>query len=334
MSDNQAGAEPYEERFGTFLKNTNQKILTGRIFRQLLETLHISTNMMQANPFTMVDVGCGEGTLSRELLKILRPICQQQIKCVGLDRNRLLLDKFKKSLFGFAKVVSSTIQDDAFGFHPFGGSWHLVVASHVIYHAHDSNDPFRSASRAERFITNVVNSLETNAIAIMVHESKHSDMRELGTRYGSPLMSDAPEVIQSTCRKYNITMQSIPFEAELRFPNLTKRQWGMFEQPKLISIAKQIPELNEALRLLGFTVQRPMNEMDNQELQGLTRDIQERLDENSALCVRSDMQVLISPERGPWFEKAVQEACDKVRAVVPELQRETSLVAGKLLRSV
>lgn len=324
-----AGNESYNERFAAFLKHTNQKAITAHILESLLLQLKDKTAILSEDALSVLDVGCGEGTLAKQVVQALRKAYDGNIHYTGLDYNTSFVEKFEAALSVFPSVIVTAKQADAFSAEPFDiASANIALASHMIYHSYLPGDAETSHDKAQCFVTNIIGALKRDSVALMIHEAGNSDMRKLGTTYGSPLMPDAPATIGAIGKKEGVTLMTIPFDAELRFPTLKDKYWNLLKSSANHRLAKQISETNTALLLLGFVVQRDLAALEAEgKLGDFVEDVRSILEANGNNCliVRSQIQVLLSQEKSLGFDNTVKECCERVTAGIPAIQKQHTL---------
>ena len=231
------GNESYSERFLTFLGHTNQKIITSRLIEILLSALNAYTGLLDKNIVSMLDFGCGEGTLAKQLIRLLRQLHRKGIHYTGLDHQHGFVIAIKESLSSLEDPLLKVdaYQANLFSNQPLHASRvDIVVASHMLYYCYDPNDLDISHHKARAFMKTVFDSLLHNSIAIMIHESCESDVRELGTRFGSMIMPDPPGIIDDICQEGQVVRVAIPFQSLLRFPELSDTKWKALESTETL----------------------------------------------------------------------------------------------------
>lgn len=327
LPPSELGNESYDKRFAAFLKCTNQKLLTSKILEHLLQLVSANTDIFSRESLAILDLGCGEGTLAKQLIPVIRPLYQGPLHYTGLDFNENFVNSFQEELKQFQDIKVAASQVDVFDNKAFTQA-DLVLASHMIYHSYTPSDKEGSSQKAQNFISNIVNALPKDSIAIAIHEASNSDMREIATQSGSELMPDATDVIQSICKNQEIPILDIPFEAKLTFPKLTGQQWDALKSTSTMTTAQYVPEMKEVLHLLGFIIQRDLNEMEEKELESFVSEVQNRLDDNNALTIRSTIQVLLSNERSPEFEEKMKNCCHITQVSVADIEKQCAMTHG------
>ncbi|MDA0781909.1 MAG: class I SAM-dependent methyltransferase [Rickettsiales bacterium] len=311
QEEQKIGNESYDERFATFLKNTNQKTLTAKILESLFTETSKNTDIAKDGSLSVMDVGCGEGTLAKQLIpKLQKAFKDTSISYTGLDYNDNFVKKFVEELKEFPGVNISAKKADAFNNEPLEAEKaDIIVASHMIYHSYNTSDKEESNKKAGNFVGKIMNKLNNNGIGIMIHEAGSSDMRQIGTNYGSPLMPNATDTIAGICKDSNTRLATIPFEARLNFPTLTAKQWDDLKTVPGMQKAKYNSDMKEAVNLLGFIVQRDLSDLENEKkLPDFVNSVQDKIKDNGgSLVIRSEIQILLSKGISKDFEKAIEE---------------------------
>jgi hypothetical protein len=279
----------YEDVYPAFKAATDEKEITAHINCSFLNYL-AERNLTLAGdaPLAVADIGCGPcDTLVKYLASVhftpgfivratdfipayadaQRGEALQILTAAQADR--------KLNLADFAVQTG-----DAFGGHlldllsaPRDGSamrraFHVVFASHVMYHA-------RSSSEVQRMFADISdNLLARDGVCIMYHVANtRGTFQEFRARFGSQAdarsesntgavtVDDPPAQITAACALLRLPLYQTEFTTNLRFGNLGDSEWHAFKDPQNYdALAASNPAAYEDLKRPYFVVQRAPTE--------------------------------------------------------------------------
>lgn len=310
------GNESYNERFATFLKYTNQKHTTSAIIKCFVQTLSNNTSLLNKDQLSILDIGCGEGTFATQLLNAIQPVYKNKITYTGIDNNPEFVEKC--SIISSPNTTINILEQDAFAEKPNFPPSDVVTSSHTIYYCYNPSDPELSHTKATRFINNAVGTLGKDRIAIMMHEGPGSHYL-IGKDFGTSFMPDSTLTIAQICKENNLSVFSIPFTTQLRFPLLSDTSWNSLRNISTATMVAHIPEMQDSVLLMGFLLQQDLRVLEEKgTLSPFIDTIRNTLEQNNGCLVgRSEIQTILSVERTRDFEKTIERCCETVKHQLP-----------------
>ncbi|MCD6034691.1 MAG: hypothetical protein K0R63_432 [Rickettsiales bacterium] len=324
--------------FATFLGHTDEKKSMHKnffepFFSKLKKEKIFGTNVKE--PFTVFDVGCGEGKLSRKVAKaihtslgvdnILYTAIDYDEKFVNLANLTLKdISSTKRAKNPDAKEPFETRKDTKYSDLTLIPTIHqgscfvetdidkisrsnqgkpiaadLVLASNIAYYAPNQED----------FIRLLTKNLSTNGFIVLMHEAENADPNKLRKKYGAKVDTNTPGNLTTAGYTKKLEVLTIPFESHLNFPASTTKSLHLL---KTLAEGYDIPnpEIIETKKLLEFIVQRPLESINKEPSPNRTKKdpVRTRLDDyldevkgllvsqNSALVIRSTFQIIPSPQ--------------------------------------
>jgi hypothetical protein len=332
----------YEDIYPAFKAATDEKKITANINRTFLNCLGQRNLVFPANtPAAVADIGCGPcDTLIQYLTGV--PVPQgfivratdylpqyadgergeaHQILAAAQARNELKLVSFSvqagEAFAGKLLELLSEPQDGA----KIRNAFHLVFASHVVYHAEAPGD-------VQRMLADVANNVLTrDGICIMYHIGyAPASFQEFRARFGSEARSraasntgavtidDPPAQISAACAAQRLPIYEMEFTTNLRFGSLRDEEWLIFKDPGRYDVlAESNPAAYEDLKRLYFIVQRaPLEFAADHSATGLNAFVDETrkvIEANhGALPSYERLQVATRADAAPILAEAIPEA--------------------------
>jgi len=344
----------YEDIYPAFKAATDEKEITANINRAFLNYMAERNLVFTGNtPAAVADIGCGPcDTLIKYLTGVSVPqgfivratdyLARYADAERGEAHQTLAAAQAENSL----KLTSFSVRaGDAFGGKlldllsgPQDGAkmrraFHLVFASHVVYHAESPAD-------VQRLLVDVANDVLTrDGVCVLYHvayapgtfqEFRARFGSEAGARAGSNTgavtIDDPPAPIRAACAANRLPLYEIEFVTRLRFGLLRDDEWRIFKDPQLYdALAESNSGACEDLKRLYFIVQRaPLEFAADPSPKGLHAF----LDEIRTVIEAND-GALPSVERMQVFTRA--DAPPIMGEVIPEaLAASVTSGAGKL----
>ena len=331
----------YEDIYPAFKATTDEKEITANLNRDLLDYL-VRRNLVfpGSAPAVVADIGSGPcDTLIKYLTGVPAPqgfvvratdyLAQyadgergeaHQVLAAAQARNELKLDSFAvaagDAFAGRLLELLSTPDERA----AMRNAFHLVFASHVVYHAEAPGDVKRMFSDI------AANILARDGICVMYHIGYAPDsFQEFRARFGSEAnaragsntgavtIDDPPGQIRAACAANEMPLYEKQFTTNLRFGKLGDEEWHIFRNPaRYDALAQSNPAAYEDLKRLYFIVQRsPLEFAADRSARGLdafmdqTRKVIDG--HHGALPSYERLQVATRSDAGPALAQAIRE---------------------------
>lgn len=185
--------------FNAYTQNTNEKALLARAICMLI------SNTLPIGPLTIVDFGCGNGSLVELYIKPLKD-AGYKITYYGIETEPSYIEETTKLLDGLE--IETTIIDkscftpDVLQYLPKNPDF--ILASHVGYFG----DPTALAENIKSYIGEC-------SLALFVHQSKYSMVNELRKDFSSEVHTDVPLFISNVFREFAVTELDLPTQCEI-----------------------------------------------------------------------------------------------------------------------
>ncbi|MBL0319349.1 MAG: class I SAM-dependent methyltransferase [Alphaproteobacteria bacterium] len=277
--------------FKRFVPRTNQKAKTGRFFRKFIRNLAIGDSPW--TPSTMLDIGCGEGTLAKHILESFQrnSLALEGRTYAAIDIVDKNVSKVSQDL-GTFPINLDVRQGNAFEYDLANfGKQDLIIASHVFYWAND----------IESIMGNVCNLLSDNGLAIIIHDSPESDQNQFRINFRATVNPHTTSTVERILNSKGMTHFNYIIESELIFPNNTIE----LKENLLKTVNGEIDindhaDLKYLKYLVEFVVQRPLEELAEE---GIAQEYLGQLcsllqEQNNRLILRSSVQVVASNKCG------------------------------------
>lgn len=332
----------YEDIYPAFKAATDEKQITADINRTFLNYLAQRNLVLPADtPAGVADIGCGPcDTLIKYLTGVSVPhgfivratdfLPQyadgergeaHQVLAAAQARNELKLVSFSvragDAFAGKLLELLSGPQDGA----QMRNAFHLVFASHVVYHADGPGD-------VQRMLDDVAsNVLTRDGICIMYHIAyAPGSFQEFRARFGSEAsahaasntgavtIDDPPARIREACIGNRLPIYEMEFTTNLRFGSLGDEEWRIFKDPgRYDALAESNLAAYEDLKRLYFIVQRaPLEFAADHSAKGLnafmdeTRKVIEA--NHGALPSFERLQICTRRDAAPILAQVIPEA--------------------------
>lgn len=331
----------YEDIYPAFKAATDEKEITANINRTFLNYLAQRNLVLTGNtPAAVADIGCGPcDTLIKYLTGVLVPHGFTIKATDYLDRyadgergeayRALAAAQTQKIL----KLASFSVRaGDAFGGElldllsgPQDGAkmrraFHLVFASHVVYHAEAPSD-------VQRLLAKVANDvLARDGVCVLYHIGyAPGTFQEFRARFGSEAsahtasntgavtIDDPPAQIRAACAVNQLPLYEMEFVTKLRFGLLRDDDWRIFKDPRVYdALADSNSGAYEDLKRLYFIVQRaPLEFAADQSANGLDAFV-----DKIRTVIEANQGVLPAVERVQVFTRA--DAAPILGEVIPQ----------------
>ena len=332
----------YEDIYPAFKAATDEKEITANLNRTFLNYLAERKLVLTGDtPAAVADIGCGP---CDTLIKYLTGVSAAQgfhVRATdylgqyadgerGEAHQTLAAAQVRNTL----KLVSFSVRaGDAFGGKlldllsgPQDGAkmrraFHLVFASHVVYHA-------EAPSHVQRLLADVANEvLIRDGVCVLYHIAyAPRTFQEFRARFGSEAgarpasntgavtIDDPPAQIRAACAANRLPLYEREFITKLRFGLLRDEEWRIFKDPQVYdTLADSNPGAYEDLKRLYFIVQRaPLEFAADPSPKGLHAfldEIRTVIEANDgALPSVERMQVFTRADAAPILGEVIPEA--------------------------
>lgn len=210
--------------FLSFLAHSEEKKDTVTALRPILETY-------LNEPCHMLDLGCGDGEFSAQLLAD----APKNLHYNAIDESEHLLFHAQKNLEKLGFTHLKFIQDHwQTGLHQLKQQFDLILASHIGYYCDDMAD----------FLATLRQHLTATGTAILVHETQDAFPNRMRQKYRAPLLTNITEHLPRCQIEKEIISWITPASN-----NWEKALYAPYDQ--------LIGEEKELRHLLEFCVQKP-----------------------------------------------------------------------------
>ncbi len=347
----------YQEAFGSFLRHTKQKKILANVFHNFLNALGKETLLGRKDgqvnkALTVLDLGCGEGDIIINFIQNTLPTEEDfadkisltsdfplplsfVINYFGVDLDTTYIEAVRRSLSTDVRVsdmeiVSANVFQKDFlkTFTSPPRAIKIIIGSHLLYSA-------KGESNIHAFVENITKALDMNGLALLIHETQNSDIITIGRQFGYPDIYNCTEYVTKSCFSLQpqVDLITIPVPSQLHFQSMSGTLWQHMKDIFRHSPLENIPSFKENKRLLEFIVKRNLHSLaDEGLLAHYVEVVQDTINRNGGfLTIRSELQILLSPEHTPDFKTAAKHAAQYTMAHLDTTQEQTIVyeVRGK-----
>lgn len=293
--------------FEAFVRNTDQKSMTVGLLSGFLDQMYGD----HKKPLSFMDVGCSKG---RQGYDIISRLPKNAFNYIGIDAEARDLEEARR-LFQIGQIPAKFVLGNCFNEedHNKLGLADIVLISHVAYYTRD----LRS------FTKSYTNKINSNGLALFIHNVPESDTRQLRNKYGTDLTLDVTAFLEMFLD--NLGMKAVTYRSHLHFPGNVAEYWGMLSQASFsTSFITENQDLQDAKHLLEFIVQQPLEVLQEKGLlDAYLTDVKEKLERQSnCLYLESRLQVVNAPHSQKEFLLRFDEAFNDVTQKVGILKQE------------
>lgn len=287
----------YEAAFEAFLSATTQKNDTAKIIGLLINELLKELNVGDSGRLINVaDLGCADGkTSDLYLSEVDYPdgfsytgvdIFEQYLSSAKefLSKNRI----FKQILTLSGDIFHDNLTQIQLQSKPL---FDVIFVSHSAYYMREEE--------YGRFIREIIKCLNTNGIAIFIHEKLAPDTcGYFRKKYNSVYSGDVPSTLNSALSQEGIDIfDSIIFNSQLSFGEIPETYWSQLDDPLSSNDYVKNKDFINFFNKLCFIVQDDLKEMYRKSTLSsyLAETSQALRINNNCINITSSIQIVVSP---------------------------------------
>jgi hypothetical protein len=291
--------------FKEFLHRTNEKDLTLYFMKFVLKKLfeQIPDDMILSFvETTIMDVGCGEGTVLSKMAKAIRGNLQKRIEGVkfnlcGIDQDERFVEQTKTKIKECSFADNGIIQGDCFGadLDKLPNAPHVIIVSHIAYYSNG----------IDSFVDSLMRKAGLNTIIIFAHQSELSGINGMREVLGSNVNTKAASLIRLRLDAFkdSFTHVQLLLGSFVKLPIL-------LDKIEMISSLTTSDKDKNTKRILEFLAQQKISEVIGTGLDDAFFDMLFEISINKDLILFWDQVEILVPKASvfaPHLESIVRK---------------------------
>ncbi|MES2960757.1 MAG: adenosine deaminase [Pseudomonadota bacterium] len=290
----------YHHWMRTYGERTNEKEVLTHLVENLIDELGSHNQPIT----TVLDVGCGDGILSKQIAAAAAKA--NPVEYLAIDSSNVAVKRATKVLETIPGVTAKVEEGDCFAKLPGTKKANLAIISHSAYFA---------GEKMPQFVESVIDRLDHNGLAIFIHDGKTSDVKTMYRKYSAGICDDkTSEKISEELTSLGVKYQTVHFVSSFRFPEVTEEIWQSIVESPSGPKLDESQDCKTVRNLLAFNAQRSLADFSPQELQEFIVDSKKMLaQQNNILYVDNICHIAISREHDLEFPNLVKEIAAKIQ---------------------
>lgn len=258
------------EYFEAFVKNSNQKKVTGRALLKFLQEY-----LGYKEVCSIIDLGSGGGYIIPYIAKLSDKNCGR-IEYSAVDIERKFIQETEKKIDSYNLTKKEIIWGDIFSdeINLLPNNADIIFVSHVLYYSED----------VEKFIHAIVEKMGQATLLISIHENRLSDINFLRRKYGTIKEIDVVDKLKTSVEQKQLLESEVFLASKLRFP--------VIDDTVICDIEDWQQESEEAF-LHNFILQEDLDEVQPLSFYEYEREAEGLLlKQNGQLVIWSSVQII------------------------------------------
>lgn len=188
--------------YSTFTKYTNQKVITNEVIYKFLTIIY----QLQKQNCTILDIGCGEGTITYLAERFLDTNCNA-ITYSCIDKEAHFIERTRDKANKLGIYTNLMLIGDCFNndLNKLPDNTTLIIVSHILYYTDD----------IDSFILRLKTKIGPQTMVIFIHESEFSDINIFRSLYQSKVNANVDVTLQQILTKSKLHYTSYTFASKL-----------------------------------------------------------------------------------------------------------------------